>query len=66
MNLQELIQQIPNFIGHMLKKKGRSEEDYEEMKDGTRVPKMFGMFHLGAQYDINIWLSNPSCGVFPC
>jgi hypothetical protein len=32
----------------MLKKKGRSDDDYEEMKDGSKVPKMYGMFHLGA------------------
>lgn len=27
---------------------------------------MIGQFHLGMQYDMNIWLQNPQCGVFPC
>lgn len=27
---------------------------------------MLGKFHLGLQYDMNIWLSNQACGVFPC
>lgn len=29
-------------------------------------PKLVGKFHLGLQYDMNIWLSNQQCGVFPC
>lgn len=27
---------------------------------------MIGRFHLGRLYDLNIWLSNQNCGVFPC
>ena len=33
----------------MLKKKIKAGElEIEEMKDGTKVPRMYGMFHLGA------------------
>ena len=27
---------------------------------------MIGQFHLGMQYDMNIWLQNSQCGIFPC
>jgi hypothetical protein len=27
---------------------------------------MIGKFHLGLQYDMNIWHQNSACGVFPC
>lgn len=27
---------------------------------------MVGKFHLGLQYDMNIWLQNQACGIFPC
>ena len=27
---------------------------------------MIGQFHLGLQYDMNIWLQNSQCGIFPC
>jgi hypothetical protein len=40
----------------MLKRKVRvGEVEIEEMKDGTKVQRVYGRFHLGAQYDINIW-----------
>jgi hypothetical protein len=40
----------------MLKKKMRiGEVEIEEHKDGTKVPRVYGRFHLGAQYDINLW-----------
>jgi hypothetical protein len=45
-------------VGHLIKKKGKYNDEYEEMKDGSKVPKMYGKFHLGSQYDINTWLSN--------
>lgn len=27
---------------------------------------IFGRFHLGFKYDINLWTSNRTCGVFNC
>jgi hypothetical protein len=27
---------------------------------------MIGKFHLGLQYDMNIWHQNANCGVYPC
>ena len=59
MNLYELIQHIPDFIAEMIKQ----NHHYEDKKE---APKMIGKFHLGLQYDMNIWLSNQQCGVFPC
>ena len=48
MSLFDLIQQIPAFMGHLIKKKGKYNDEYEEMKDGSKVPKMYGKFHLGS------------------
>lgn len=66
MNLLELIKMIPGFVAHMLdlKHKKGKEIEFEELKEGQKVPKMYGKFHLGLQYDINIWKQNQSCGVF--
>jgi hypothetical protein len=68
MSLSQLIQQIPGFVADMIRKKGKPEfEQDETSKEGARkVPKMYGKFHLGMQYDLNIWLSNSTCGVFQC
>jgi hypothetical protein len=40
---------IPSFVDKMLQKKGHKERDIEmeELKDGVRMPKMYGKFHLG-------------------
>lgn len=27
---------------------------------------MIGLFHLGLNYDMLLWMSNAACGVFPC
>jgi hypothetical protein len=53
-----------------MKKKSKGSgagDEYEELKDGSKVPKTTGLFHLGLQYDINIWSNNnQSCRLFPC
>lgn len=64
MNLYELIQHIPEFIAEMAKIQHTQEAN--EKKGIHQSPKMIGKFHLGLQYDMNIWLSNQACGVFPC
>ncbi len=64
MNLYELIQYIPDFISEMLLKSNFEDADIGK-KDGSSGPEMTGKFHLGLQYDINVWFSNSSCGAFP-
>lgn len=69
MNLYELLQYIPDFISEMLMRSG--DDDFKDESSNNTVsnqPKsgILGHFHLGMQYDINIWLSNPLCGVYPC
>ena len=39
------------------------EPDQVKAKDEVRS---IGRFHLGLNYDMNIWLSNAECRVFPC
>lgn len=53
MTLIDIIQQIPAFITEMI-------------KNGGAMNTMIGKFHLGLQYDMNIWHSNPACGIYPC
>jgi hypothetical protein len=53
MTLIDIIQQIPAFITEMI-------------KNGGAMNAMIGKFHLGLQYDMNIWHSNPACGIYPC
>jgi hypothetical protein len=53
MNLYDLIQKIPFFITEVVKKQDKFD----------LLP---GKFHLGLQYDMNIWFSNQRCGVYPC
>lgn len=53
MNLYELIQQIPEFIR-------------ETLLHPPPVDKMTGRFHLGLNYDMQSWLTNSMCRVFPC
>jgi hypothetical protein len=65
MNLYELIQYIPDFISETLKTQHQIEQNDKKGQHGE-APKMIGKFHLGLQYDMNIWLSNQNCGVFPC
>jgi hypothetical protein len=65
MNLYELIQYIPDFISETLKTQHQIEQNEKKGVVGE-APKMIGKFHLGLQYDMNIWLSNQNCGVFPC
>lgn len=55
MNLYEIIQLIPHFVEKMVNRKASL----------TEPESCYGKFHLGLQYDINIWLSNQSCGVYP-
>ena len=45
MTLLDIIQQIPAFIT-------------EQIKNQTGASQMIGLFHLGLQYDMNIWLQN--------
>lgn len=56
MTLIDIIQQIPTFVALEIK----------ASKDGSGYQHMIGKYHLGLQYDMNIWLQNPSCGIFPC
>ena len=54
MNLSDLIKRIPQFITDVI-------------KQGDQYTQTIGKFHLGLQYDMNIWFSNSqNCGVFPC
>ena len=55
MTLIDIIQQVPAFITDMI-------------KNGAAIQTnaMVGKFHLGLQYDMNIWHQNQVCGVFPC
>lgn len=62
MNLYELIQYIPDFISEIAKQQHLDQSDKKE----AEASKMLGKFHLGLQYDMNIWHSNQACGVFPC
>jgi hypothetical protein len=50
-----VVQQIPKFIKEVL-----------AQKPGSTAGTMIGKFHPGLNYDINVWQSNPACGVFPC
>jgi hypothetical protein len=45
MTLIDIIQQIPALIT-------------EQIKNTTGAAQMIGFFHLGLQYDMNIWLQN--------
>ena len=62
MTLIDIIQQIPTFITEQIK----------ASKDGSLVANTIGKFHLGLQYDMNIWSNSQdpaqhqSCGIFPC
>ena len=62
MSLFEIIQGIPAFISEQIK----------ASKEGSLVTNTIGKFHLGLQYDMNIWQgsSDPeqqqTCAVFPC
>lgn len=56
MTLIDIIQQIPAFITEQIK----------ASKDGSGQAHMVGKFHLGLQYDMNIWIQNQQCGIFPC
>lgn len=53
MNLYELIQQIPEFIR-------------ETLLQQLPTAKLTGRFHLGLNYDMQTWLTNGTCRVFPC
>ena len=53
MTLIDIIQQIPPFITDMI-------------KNGGAMNSMIGKFHLGLQYDMNIWHQNQACGVYQC
>ena len=57
MNLYEIIQQIPIFLDRTIK---MAKQDQK-----LNVAEI-GRFHLGLNYDMLIWLSNPECRVFPC
>lgn len=52
MSLISIIQNIPKFIAETIK--------------NPQPSQMLGKFHLGLQYDMNIWLQNSLCGIFPC
>ncbi len=54
MNLYELIQRIPDFISDVTK----NHHEQAKKAEGEKAPKMIGKFHLGLQYDMNIWHSN--------
>lgn len=54
MTLIDIIQQIPNFIAEQIK----------ASKEGSIAT--VGKFHLGLQYDMNIWTQNQQCSIFPC
>ena len=56
MNLYELIQHIPEFIADQVKTQHGIE--LKEKQGHYEMLKMVGKFHLGLQYDMNIWLSN--------
>lgn len=45
MSLFDIIQGIPAFISEQIK----------ASKEGTLVTNTIGKFHLGLQYDMNIW-----------
>lgn len=59
MNLLDLIQKIPDFIVNTLTKLKTQQKTLEELS-------VIGQFHLGLKYDVNIWTSNRTCGVFTC
>jgi hypothetical protein len=55
MNLQDLILRLPDFITEVVTKNAKGPE-----KDpSTGGPVVIGKFHLGLQYDTNIWTGNP-------
>ena len=51
MNLSDLIQQIPEFVRRCME---------------SKPSQIIGLFHLGLNYDMLLWMSNAACGVFPC
>lgn len=55
MSLIEIIQQIPAFTTEMI-------------KNGGALNSQIGKFHLGLQYDMNLWQANAQqgCGVYQC
>mmetsp|Transcript_10645 Transcript_10645/g.7950 ORF Transcript_10645/g.7950 Transcript_10645/m.7950 type:complete len:157 (+) Transcript_10645:225-695(+) len=65
MNLLDLIQRIPEFVGGFIKK-SLDKYSKEEAKGGVNALRQIGQFHLGGQYDINNWVQNPSCAVYFC
>lgn len=58
MNLFDIIQQIPDFISHIIGK--------EEQPGAKNEIRALGRFHLNLNYDMLIWLNNADCRVFPC
>lgn len=57
MNLQDLILRIPEFIVSVATKLHKGQD--KDPKTGKI--ESFGRFHLGLQYDTNIWTGNPYC-----
>ena len=66
MNLQELIKRIPEFISKVMLESYNEKKQSGKKDEDDKIPATYGKFHLGNQYDINIWLSNQNCNVFPC
>lgn len=77
MNLYELIQSIPVFVQSVIseskeleKKQQQDQKEVQETEEAKQEllissRSSYGRFHLGRNYDLNIWLSNTNTTVFP-